>query len=109
MHIFSPPRTREGHASLSFMRMIFRGQTVAQMPSHDHPMQASSGAASTAEGAGAALAQTAENSYAAAAPDTNLAAESVGTSGSGQGHDNMQPYLALHFIIALSGLFPPRN
>jgi microcystin-dependent protein len=29
--------------------------------------------------------------------------------GGGQAHDNMQPYLALNFCIALQGLFPSRN
>ena len=29
--------------------------------------------------------------------------------GGSQGHENMQPYLAIHFCIALSGLFPSRN
>ena len=29
-------------------------------------------------------------------------------TGQGQPHDNMQPYLRLHFIIALVGLFPSR-
>jgi microcystin-dependent protein len=26
-----------------------------------------------------------------------------------QPHENMQPYLALNFIIALAGIFPARN
>ena len=29
--------------------------------------------------------------------------------GGGQAHDNMQPYLALNYCIALQGLFPSRN
>jgi microcystin-dependent protein len=33
----------------------------------------------------------------------------VATSGDGRGHDNMAPFLALTFIIALQGLFPSRN
>ena len=83
--------------------------TAAQMPSHDHPMQASSGAASTAEGAGAALAQAAANAYAGASANTSLSADSVGNTGSGQPHNNMQPFLTLHFIIALSGFFPSQS
>jgi microcystin-dependent protein len=30
-------------------------------------------------------------------------------AGGGQPHDNMQPFLAISFIIALEGIFPPRN
>jgi microcystin-dependent protein len=33
----------------------------------------------------------------------------VGSSGGGQEHDNMQPYLGIHFIIALEGIFPSRS
>ena len=31
------------------------------------------------------------------------------TAGGGQAHTNMQPYLALNFCIALTGLYPSRN
>lgn len=83
--------------------------SVAQLPSHDHSMRASSNAASTAEAFGASLAQSAENAYVASAANGSLSADSVGGGGLGQQHDNMQPYLALTFIIALAGLFPSRN
>lgn len=39
--------------------------------------------------------------------DLNEAA--VSNSGGGQPHFNMQPYLALNFIIALQGLYPSRS
>ena len=45
-------------------------------------------------------------------PPTNLtplAPGSVANTGGGQGHENMQPFLALHFCIALQGLFPSRS
>lgn len=29
--------------------------------------------------------------------------------GQGLGHENLQPYLAINFIIALEGLYPPQN
>lgn len=32
----------------------------------------------------------------------------IGATGSGQAHNNQQPYLVLNFIIALQGIFPPR-
>lgn len=34
---------------------------------------------------------------------------SIGNTGGGQSHENMPPFLALNFIIALEGVFPPRN
>jgi microcystin-dependent protein len=38
-----------------------------------------------------------------------MAAGSIGPVGNTFPHDNMQPYLALTFIIALQGVFPSRN
>jgi microcystin-dependent protein len=37
-----------------------------------------------------------------------MASDTVANTG-GQSHNNMQPFLALNFVIALSGLFPSRN
>lgn len=45
----------------------------------------------------------------AGAGSSTLSPLAVGISGSGEGHDNMQPWLALNFCIALSGIFPNRN
>jgi microcystin-dependent protein len=38
-----------------------------------------------------------------------MSAGAVGTTGPTQPHDNMQPYLAVNYIIALAGVFPSRN
>ena len=83
--------------------------TTNEIPSHDHGMRASGNAAGTAEASGASLAKTSANAYVGGPPNAFLAADSVGNAGSGQGHQNMQPFLVLNFIIALSGLFPSRN
>lgn len=40
---------------------------------------------------------------------TALHPDTVGSAGGGQGHPNMQPFLALNFCIALLGVYPPRN
>jgi microcystin-dependent protein len=45
--------------------------------------------------------------------DTAMAAGSVGGTaanvGGGQAHSNMMPYLTLNYIIATTGIFPPRS
>lgn len=80
-----------------------------EMPNHDHTLQASSDNATTNQPSGHVLARTASEIYRDA---TNLGAMRSGTVanvGGGQAHENMQPYLALNFGIALQGLFPSRN
>ena len=44
-----------------------------------------------------------------ATPTLSMAPQAIGSSGQGQAHDNMQPYLVLLFCIALQGVFPPRS
>jgi microcystin-dependent protein len=34
---------------------------------------------------------------------------SIASTGGGQSHENMQPWLALNYCIALQGVFPSRN
>lgn len=36
-------------------------------------------------------------------------ANTIGQAGGSQPHENMMPFLAVHFIIALEGVFPSRN
>lgn len=54
------------------------------------------------------------NIYSNAAPTQNLApgtvtgSVSVGSAGGGQPHANIQPFLAVNYIIALQGIYPTR-
>jgi microcystin-dependent protein len=82
--------------------------TVDQLPTHPNQPAASAGLGTTAApaaaypangGAGAAL-------YAAAA--TPQATQPSAPLGGGQAHNNLQPYLALNYVIALYGIFPRR-
>jgi len=40
---------------------------------------------------------------------TSLAPKSIGNTGQGLPHDNMQPFLTINFIISLFGVFPSQN
>jgi microcystin-dependent protein len=42
-------------------------------------------------------------------PDTTMDERSIGSSGGGQSHPNIQPYLTMNFCICLYGDFPMRN
>ena len=83
-----------------------------EIPAHSHALNAQSDVADTPIPSGNRLAASSPNEvyrFGSAASTVPLAAGTVMTAGSGQGHENMQPFLALNFAIALQGLFPSRN
>jgi len=49
------------------------------------------------------------NLYTSGAPGGTLDPHSIGFTGGSQGHNNIMPYLALNFCIALVGVFPSPN
>ena len=84
--------------------------TTSQIPVHTHPMLASKDAANQITGAGGVLASPVSlATYFAAPPDSALSALAVQPTGGNQPHDNMQPYLAINFIISLFGIFPSQT
>lgn len=79
-----------------------------EIPQHRHTVQASTSNADAPVPNGFVLA-SANNLYHDPTNQTSLRSETVANAGSNQGHENMQPYLTLNYVIALTGLFPPRN
>lgn len=81
--------------------------TVSQMPAHSHSAGASSTGGNLNNPAGNVPAIDAAGAprY-GASPDTTLASGALVVAGGSQPHTNMQPYLALNFIIALFGFIP---
>jgi microcystin-dependent protein len=50
------------------------------------------------------------NAYVAGAqPPTLMSPSTISVMGSSLPHNNLMPYLVVTFIIALQGIFPPRN
>jgi len=83
---------------------------VAETPQHTHTLSGSAANADTPLATDTALAtNSATDLYNDPTNLQDMAPASVATTGSSQGHENMQPFLALNFCIALSGLFPSRN
>ena len=79
------------------------------IPSHTHRMQGGPNAVTTTDPLGNILGP--EEIY---TTDTTNAlsaiyAESVTSSGGGESHDNMMPWIGMNFIIALEGTYPSRN
>jgi microcystin-dependent protein len=104
-----------------------------QMPAHNHTVEvtnspitvSSANADSAAPTNGSSIAApgvasgrdfTPTLGFNSADPDTTLnkatsgtPVVTVGIAGGNQPHENLQPYLALNFIICIEGIFPPRN
>jgi microcystin-dependent protein len=84
--------------------------TTSQIPSHTHPMIATGNVGSANTPAGNILAQTPNvKMYELTAPTTPLNAATVQPAGGSQPHENVQPILAINFIISLFGVFPSQN
>jgi len=78
---------------------------INETPGHDHALQATSSNGDTPIPEGNLLGAYA-NGYRAGTDLTDMVGGTVANMGGGQAHNNMQPSLALHFCIALEGLFP---
>lgn len=90
------------------------GLTEAQMPAHSHAvLSAAAQADSKIPGPTKAVAKTRniDRIYqtGTAADLVEFSVSAVGSGGGSQAHDNVQPFLALNFIIALQGLYPSRG
>ena len=76
-----------------------------QIPAHNHALQGAD-EATTKSPANAVPAFASTPTY---NPAANLAMTPTGIAGGSQPHENMQPSLAVTFVIALEGIFPSRN
>ncbi|MEA4926987.1 MAG: tail fiber protein [Syntrophomonadaceae bacterium] len=83
---------------------------VGQMPNHTHVPNCQSTAAQD-DPANAIWTTTGRSSPSvyADSPDVAMSQQAVFPTGGGQPHNNMQPYLGVNFIIALTGIFPPHS
>jgi microcystin-dependent protein len=90
-----------------------------QIPAHNHGLLAYAGGPTTASPNGAYLASgpltgsgpnaSLLNTYATNQPNITLGSASIQPAGGNQPHPNLQPYLAMTFVIALQGIYPARN
>ncbi|MCB1869200.1 MAG: phage tail protein [Gammaproteobacteria bacterium] len=83
--------------------------TAQQLPSHSHTLNAASNATQAGPGSGVSVGTA--PMYNAGGTSQPMAAAAIGSAGAAtvQPHNNMQPYLALNFVIALQGVYPSRN
>lgn len=81
---------------------------VNEMPNHQHQWRAANENGSNPSPANNVLGNYA-NGYRDGQDLISPLAGTLANNGGGQGHNNMQPFLAVNFCIALQGLFPSRN
>lgn len=79
-----------------------------EMPQHTHNVQASADASDSQDPTGNVLAKSGQI-YRSSNDLVDMVNGTMEFEGGGQAHNNMQPYLAVNFCIALRGLFPSRN
>jgi microcystin-dependent protein len=103
----------EGEASVTLL--------AAQMPSHTHALTATGANATTGAPAGNQLATVLHASgrtkeqglvygtVVGTNPTFVTAPNALATTGGNQAHNNMQPYVALNYCIAITGIFPARS
>lgn len=85
--------------------------SAQQMPLHTHAaLSSSSGANKLSPAANFWSTDPGGNTAAYSnAAGSQMAATAVGSTGGGQPHDNVQPFLAINYIIALQGIFPSQS
>ncbi len=83
-----------------------------QLPPHRHDVKASAEAATSSDPTNHVLAKQRRfgpEAYADATQLVDLDSAALANAGASEAHNNLQPYTVLNFVIALRGLFPPRN
>jgi microcystin-dependent protein len=84
--------------------------TVSQLPQHVHQCAGTSAGANQRNPTNALYATTNGSIYGpAGVAEVTLSAPTIAPVGGNQAHENMQPFTAINFCIALSGIYPPRN
>jgi len=86
---------------------------IAEMPPHHHALNASKETANQLTPTGNLLANQSGRKMIYAPPAANavtpMHANAIGITGSGQTHNNMQPFLGIRFCMALQGVYPSRQ
>ncbi|GAA4453619.1 tail fiber protein [Nibrella saemangeumensis] len=84
---------------------------TANLPAHTHTLKAFSENGDKASPQSNFLAATGglDPEYRTTGSEIPMAAGAIGMTGGNQPFNNIQPYLALNYIICLQGIFPSRN
>jgi len=84
--------------------------TVSQIPAHSHPFLATTNVGDQANALNQVVSQSPTiKIYRQDAVDSQMAPQSIRSTGGSQPHTNFQPYLCVDFIISLFGIFPSQT
>ncbi len=86
--------------------------TVNQLPSHNHEVSAANSSGSSSNPTGSLARDMAgSNLYvqSLSANRTELSSNALNNIGGSRSHTNVMPYLCIHYIMALVGIYPSRN
>jgi len=83
--------------------------TVGEMPAHNHTPLSGSGGPVLGTPQGNTWGTIPEGTLYAGNADSTMHPSAITAAGGGQGHSNMQPYLATNYCIAITGIYPSRN
>lgn len=83
--------------------------SINEMPGHTHQITATDVAPTASTPTGHLLSRAPSPLYKGDSADATLNPATVADQGGGQAHNNMMPFVAVNFCIALQGLFPSRN
>ena len=83
----------------------------SEIPAHAHTLMASNEIGEDRKAAGEAMARSTGGALYGPVPNppVAMASQAVAPVGGDLPHNNLMPYLTLHFCIALQGVFPPRS
>lgn len=83
--------------------------TTQQLAAHAHRLQASTAAANQESPTGAVTAQPTGAIYSNVGPFVDLDADATTHVGGSRSHTNVMPFLCVHFIVSLFGVYPSRQ
>jgi microcystin-dependent protein len=101
-----PMHVGQGYVQGQKLGEEFHTLTTAETPSHNHVVQGSS---QQGDQAGPSILASSENTYRTADELTPINAETLGSVGGGQPHENRHPFTVLVWCVALVGIFPSRT
>jgi microcystin-dependent protein len=83
---------------------------ATEMPAHNHTAYASTSGGTSSSPSNNFPAVNSEGiEHYGSSENGTMNANAIGAAGGSQPHNNIQPYLAINFCIAISGIFPSRS